>query len=263
MIRNNVRINYGRVLLFSAAMQIRETNFAGPALVVMVVQPVAFMLIAMGGVANDRSPEAVTTVAAGVTLTALWSATIWGAASVLRRDRQQGTLSRALNGVVDVRVVVAGRGLGSTLVSLIVVIAAVAGVALFSGRRLAEIAPDALALAFILALLSGSALGLLVGSLFVASRFGAQLSAALTYPVYILGGMLIPPDELPLPFRWASLVVSFRWIQAILTAGVHGRIDWTAVLAATCLTAAYGLLGWLIFARLVDRGRREATLDLS
>jgi hypothetical protein len=66
---------------------------------------------------GDRSAAAGTCVAAGVALSVSWSATAWGAASVLRRERAMGTLTRALAGLVDARLIALGKGLGSALLS--------------------------------------------------------------------------------------------------------------------------------------------------
>jgi ABC-2 type transport system permease protein len=79
--------------------------------------------------------------------------------------------------------------------------------------------------------------------------------------VFVLGGMLIPPDLIPLPLRWIPDVVSFRWIQSYVAAD-PGTSDALAVGMAVLLTGLYAAAGVVLFDRLITRARRAATLDL-
>lgn len=104
------------VMLYCARLQMAEVRQAWIIIGVTIFQPVVFLLVALLP-ASDRSAEVGTRVAVGVALSVSWSATAWGAASVLRRERAMGTLARALAGLVDARLIVLGKGLGAALLS--------------------------------------------------------------------------------------------------------------------------------------------------
>lgn len=123
--------------------------------------------------------------------------------------------------------------------------------------------PGWLVVGFVVLLASGSAIGLLIGSVFVLTRYGAQVSAFLTFPVILLGGMLIPPEVLPTPLGWVSGLISLRWLQEFLVTSSTGTPNFTALGYAVLLTVGYALAGILLFGRIVDRGRREGSLDLT
>lgn len=250
----------GAVLLASARMQARQTLSAPPTLVAGLVQPLALLVIVLsppGGLEPGNGGALVV----GVVLTAYWSCTVWGAAGILRRDRATGTLSRSVTGVQDARLVLLGKCAGSSGLAVALVTAGVAVALAILRPAVAYPDPGRVVAGLLLALASGTALGMVISCVFVATRYGAQISSALMYPVFLLGGMLIPPGSIPVPLRWVPDAVSFRWIQAYV-GGSPGTPDALAVGMAVLLTALYAVAGVVLFDRLVTRARKAATLDL-
>lgn len=249
------------VLLICARMQIIELKSTWVVIAIAVIQPVAFLLIALVPSA-DRSASAATPIVLGVALSVSWSATAWGAASVLRRERAMGTLARALAGLVDARLIVLGKGLGASVASTVagLLVVAVAVLALRQPIRLDN--PGCLLLGLLVLFASGSAVGLLIGSVFVLSRYGGQISAILVYPVLLLGGMLVPLSYLPAPVRALSWVFSLRWLQQFLASSAHGSPDWPALVVAVLLTAGYALAGAALFSVVARKARRDGTISL-
>ncbi|CAN5685543.1 hypothetical protein BH18ACT7_BH18ACT7_11700 [soil metagenome] len=250
------------VMLVCARLQMAEIRTAWIIIGVTIFQPIVFLLVALLPSA-DRSAEAGTRVAVGVALSVSWSATAWGSASVLRRERAMGTLARALAGLVDARLIVLGKGLGASLLSTVWALATLA-VTLVALRQPVSLAnPGWLLLGFAVLLASGSAVGLLIGSVFVLTRYGPQVTAFLTFPVILLGGMLIPPEILPTPLTWVSALISLRWLQEYLVTSAAGSPNLAALGYAVVLTVGYAAAGIGLFGGIVDRSRREGTLDLT
>jgi ABC-2 type transport system permease protein len=250
----------GAVLLASARMQGRQTLSAPPTLVAGLVQPLALLVVVLNS-AGRQGPAQAGALVVGVVLTAYWSSTVWGAAGILRRDRATGTLSRSVTGVQDARLVLLGKCAGSSGLAVVLVTAGVALALALLRPAVAYPEPGRVLVGLLLALASGTALGMVVSCVFVATRYGAQISSALMYPVFLLGGMLIPPDTIPLPLRWIPDAISFRWIQAYVAAD-PGTSNALAVGMAVVLTALYAAAGLVLFERLITRARRAATLDL-
>lgn len=250
------------ITLTCARLQMAEVSRAWIVIAVTVFQPVVFLLVALLPSA-DRSAQTGTRVAVGVALSVSWSATAWGAASVLRRERAMGTLARALAGLVDARLIVLGKGLGASLLSTVWGLTTLA-VALAALRQPVTLTnPGWLLLGFVVLLASGSAIGLLIGSVFVLTRYGPQVTAFLTFPVILLGGMLIPPEILPTPLTWVSALISLRWLQEFLVTSATGSPNLAALGYAVLLTVGYAGGGIALFGRIVDRARRVGSLDLT
>lgn len=249
------------VAVISARTQLHEMVQNKSMLVLGAVQPAVFLTVALVPAEHTTAQDG-TRVAFAVLLTALWGSTVWGAGGILRRERFQGTLGRVLSGVRSGLVVVAGKSLGATLYAAVVTVVTVIVVLAALRQPVALGNVGALVLGLLVVLFSGTALGVLVSALFVLTRFGPQLSSAIMYPVFLLGGMLIPLDLLPAPLRLLSALVSFRWVQQFFTAAVAGSTDWTALGIAFALSAVYAILAGTAFRKVVDRARRMGNLDV-
>lgn len=231
-------------------------------LVLGVVQPVVFLLVSAAG-QPERTPASSTRLAVGVGLTAVWGATVWAAGGILRRDMAQGTLPANVTGVRPPELVYVGKCLAATLRSTLLIVAtvAVATVVLGLPARLAR--PGWLLLVLLLVIASGTALGLLLSCLFLVSRHGAAWSSALMYPVFVLGGMLIPVELLPSGLRWIPSLISLHWAaEALVSAATSTAVRVPAVLLLAALTAGYLVTAVWAFRAVVDRARRHGTLDL-
>jgi ABC-2 type transport system permease protein len=249
------------VMIACARLQMAEVRSSWIIIAVTVFQPIVFLLVVLLP-ADDRSAAAGTRAAVGVALSVSWAATAWGAASVLRRERAMGPLARALAGLVDARLIALGKGLGSALLSNVWALGTLV-LTLIALRQPVSIShPGALLLGYVVLVASGSAIGLLIGSIFVVTRYGAQISAFLTFPVILFGGMLIPPELFPPPLNWISSVVSLRWLQEFLVTAAFGAPNYAALRYAVLLTVGYALGGIRLFGRIAQKARRDGTLDL-
>ncbi len=103
----------------------------------------------------------------------------------------------------------------------------------------------------------------MVGTALVISRYGFQLTSALGPPVLLFGGVLVPPSALPSWAGWLGSGLNLRWMQEFLASTAAGPVRWGALAVALCLSVAYAALGVQLFAVLLVRARREASLELS
>jgi ABC-2 type transport system permease protein len=114
----------------------------------------------------------------------------------------------------------------------------------------------------VVALLSGTVLGTLLACLFIRTQYGTQLSGALMYPIYLVGGMLIPPDVLPEPVERLSALVSLRWASAFITHAVGGSVRLGELTVLCGLTVGYAVVAVWLFNRVVHNARSEGRLVL-
>lgn len=250
------------VLLASARHQILMFKMTWRIPVVLgVVQPTVLLLVTLSLPAQVTSAYA-SRVSIGVLLTSFWSFTIWTCAGILQRERSEGTLAPCLISVRDFRLILVGKSLGASAMSVLIILATVGAVLAGFGRPLRLDHPGWLLVGMAALLLSGLALGVGLSSLFVLTRFGPQLSAALMYPVFLLGGLLTPLSTLPSGIRWLSWGISLRWTKAFLASAATGAPNLFALGMVVALTAGYAVAAAMAFNRFSALARKEGTIDL-
>ncbi|MCX4722404.1 ABC transporter permease [Streptomyces sp. NPDC090052] len=244
------------------ALRTEQRAMRGSPLVIIgsAVQPAVFLVVTMG----TRSPAAgrATWLVSAVMLTAMWSSTVWMAGGVLRRERTYGTLARCVSGVHGPQLVLLGKSFGATLYSTAVILVSTAVTVAVLGIPVRVEHPVWVLVALLTAIASGTALGMLVSCLFLLTEHGLAWSSALMYPVFIVGGLLIPHDTLPVWLQWVSAGVSLRWIHEFLSGAASGTVDLWPLAAAIGLTVVYSAVASWSLGRSVDQARRKGTLDL-
>jgi ABC-2 type transport system permease protein len=206
--------------------------------------------------------EQVTAVATAVLLMAYWGSTVWQGANILRRERMQGTLAMFMRGVRDPLLVLTGMSLGASLGPALLTALTVAVMLVVLGAPAVVASPGWFGFGLVAAIASGTALGTVLSSVFLLTRFGLQLSSALLYPVFLLAGLLIPVDVYPVGIRWLSWFISLRWAQQFLVSTAHGDLDFGALGLVGLLTLAYAAAGVLAFRRIDHLVRGRGTLEL-
>lgn len=250
-----------RVFHASALLQLR-TQRSTFFVVSGIVQPAGFLGVTLmarrGG--QNLDPAAL---ALGLALVGLWGTTIWQAGFVLRGERWQGTLAPVLSRPASLGVVLAGKAAASTLRSSLFVVPTVVVAAALAGESVPARHPVALLAAALGVLVSASIFGMLVGCLFVLSRSAGRIAEAATYPIFILGGLVVPLSLLPRWLRPLADGVSLHWGAELLHAASVGTAQpGRAWLLLAVTTACYGAGAAILFGRMVDRGRRDGSLEL-
>jgi ABC-2 type transport system permease protein len=251
----------GRAFLASAALQLRMQRSA---LLVIggVVQPAAFLAMTLLARRGSHHVDAAG-LALGMALVGLWGTTIWQTGNVLRGERWLGTLAPIIARPTSLAVVLLGKSAGSTLRATVFVVPTVVVASLAAGEPIPAHRPLPLLAAALAVLASAAVFGMLVGCLFLLTRSAGRIAEAATYPVFILGGLVVPLSLLPGWVRPLADGVSLHWGAELLHAASAGSAQsahaWLLLLATTC---AYALLVSLLFHRVVDRARRDGSLDL-
>jgi len=242
-------------------MQIEEMRGNHLGLVIGVIQPCVFLLVTLGSI-GDRVEAEGTRWATAVVLTSLWAATVWIAGSILRIEKLMGTLARSITSVQPGFLVLLGKSLGATARSLVIIVGATGVTLLATGTAVHVDRPAWFALGLLAAAASGVALGMLLSCALLLTLHGTEVAAALMYPVFILGGLMIPVEALPAPVRWIPATISLSWAQRFLTGAASGEVPFIALGMLVALTVLYFACALVAFSRIADRARRKGTLDL-
>lgn len=249
------------VLLASARQQARTIAGTPFIIVAGLVQPAvltAMTLLAARGRGLD--PAAV---GLGSGLIALWGVTVWTAGQILRRELWQGTLAAILVRPVDLRLVLAGKCIGGTIVAVAAISLSVAITSMLVGAPLRVGAPLAFTAAVLATIVAAGVLGMGMSSLFLLSRAAVRIAEAVLYPVFILGGLLVPLELLPAIVRPLAWALPLYWGGELLRDAAAGSPQaWAAWVALAGTTAVYGLLGRVAFTRVLEHACKEGTIDL-
>jgi ABC-2 type transport system permease protein len=159
--------------------------------------------------------------------------------------------------------VLGAKAAASTVRSSCLLVPTVVGAAWLAHESIPARHPVALVAAAVAVLVSASVFGMLVACLFVLTRAAGRIAEAATYPIFILGGLVVPLSLLPSWVRPLATIVSLHWGAELLHAASAGEAQpGAAWLLLAVTTAAYALVAGVLFGRIVDRGRREGTLEL-
>jgi ABC-2 type transport system permease protein len=248
------------VLVAAARQQVAIVRSHPLFLIGGIVQPLVFLLVVFFARGRPTGPQ-VTGFATAVLLMAYWGSTVWQGAGILRRERSTGTLPALMRGVHAPMLVLAGKSLGASLApALLTGVTVIATLAMLRAPLVVP-APGWFAVGLLAALLSGTALGTVLCSLFLLTRYGPQLSSALMYPVFLLAGLLIPTDLFPPWIAWLGSLVSLKWAQQFLVSLAGPTSDLGALAMVGVLTVAYALGGLAAFRRIDTLVRARGTLE--
>ena len=122
--------------------------------------------------------------------------------------------------------------------------------------------PLLLPLFLLVAVIGLGIMGMLLATTFVLYRHANALSNLLEYPVWIATGMLAAcssrlagPDQLgPLP-TWA--------VEAIRGAAIGAEPPWLAIAMCLILAVIYYVIARRVLVYVIDKARRDATLNLA
>lgn len=248
-----------RCLVAAARVQLYgESRLSG--FMAGVLQPAVFLSVAMmaAGRAGITGRTAI-----GCAVLGLWGATVWKFGLVLRQERQRGILPGIICRPAGLTVVLAGKSLGAILRSTLLTVLTVGAVAAAAGTPVVIDAPVVFAVTLAATIASAGALGLLLSSVFLLTRSAIRIAETLTYPVFILGGLLVPISVLPEWARPLSYAVSLHWATELLAAAAAGQpqrpVHWILLLVTS---ACYAVASGFGLRAVLRKTRAEGTLEL-
>jgi ABC-2 type transport system permease protein len=251
----------GAAWTFLTAARTEQRNMHGNPLVLINggFLPIALLVIAVE--TQRPAPGRAAEIVVSVMLTALWAATIWTSGGVLRRERTYGTLARCVCGVESPTLILFGKSFGATLYGVGMTLASTIGTVLVLRLPVALTHPVWIAVGLLVLIVSATALGALLSCLFLLTRNGVIWSGALMYPVFVLGGLMLPPAVLPAWLRWVPQVLSLHWINEFLGGATGRGVSVVPLAVAVLLTIAYGIIARSTYRWSIDKARQRGSLD--
>ncbi|MBP2471874.1 ABC-2 type transport system permease protein [Crossiella equi] len=253
------------VFLAAVRLQLARLRRAPGSLQVLVATPlyaIAFLSVVDAAGRPDLVPYAV--LAPGVM--ALWQIALTVSGEAVDEERANGSLELLLVSPAPLLLVVLGRVATTTALSLFSVLESWLACWLVLGV-LIPVTDPLLFTATLLATaaaMTGTATAL--AALFVRARSARVFQNALGYPVFLLGGAMVPVALLPDWLHPVSRLVFLSWSTDLLRHSLGGpeAVPPLLGLAAVLVLGAAGFLtGWLLLGRVLDRVRTTGAVVLS
>ena len=228
-----------------------------------VLYPLFFATVAFFLFRAGESPRTLFYASLGAAVMGMWSATSTTAGGAMQRERWHGTLELLVATPPHFALVLLPITLAMATVGVYCL-----GATLVYGRFLFGIGvsiedPLLFAAAVVGTVLSFGALGFVFAVSFVRFRAAWAFGNLFEYPVWLIGGFLVPLAFFPEWVRPISWALAPTWgMNAIREAAAGGSaLDDLAICLA--LGAGYVTIGILITNRVLDAARRRAALSLS
>lgn len=202
-------------LLAGSEREVRELRRSPDRLMALVTAPLltlVFLAIMLHAGRDDLAPFAVLAPA----LLVLWQMALQTSGDTVESERENGSLEALVVAPAPFPAIIAGRIAAVTVVSMLGFVESWLVAALVFGVRV-EIYHPWVFVAAVLATgyaTAGSAMAL--AALFVRTRAARAFQNTLTYPFYILGGIIVPVSYLPDWLEPATRLVFLSWSSDLM-----------------------------------------------
>jgi ABC-2 type transport system permease protein len=199
-------------------------------------------------------------------LMAMWSMSLLASGEIVDADRRQGLLEPLVATPAPFTGLVVGRIAAVTIVSLVALVETWAVAWLAFGAAVPVRHPLVFAVALLATAAAMSGTALLMAGLFVATRTARTFQNSLSYPFFLLGGVLVPVVLLPGWLQPVSRLVFLSWGSDLLrdSLGPAAVQQVTLRLGVILLLGTAGfLLGRWLLHRILGRARSTGSLSLT
>ncbi|MFJ6749149.1 MULTISPECIES: ABC transporter permease [unclassified Streptomyces] len=230
---------------------LRSPRLLGP----LVVTPL-YSLVFFSVLREHHKAGLATTVATTAFLMSMWSQAVFVASDAVDYDRWEGTLEAGLVNPRRYADALAVRVLTTTAVSL-----PAFGEILLIGRLgfgypITVAHPVLTCLVLLLVLCGSAGIALTISGLLVVVRGARTLQNAMTYPFYLLAGLVLPVAALPTALQWPARAFYLSWGATSLRAAIgETGFDLTALGVLALLAPLQAVAGYLILRRILNRAR--------
>lgn len=251
----------GGVLTYRALFDWLSPALFVSAMLATPVFQVAFF-VSFGPAYSTRPPEFF---ALGNAVQTCAMAGIFGMAQTVANERVFGTLGHLMLSPADRAALYLGRALPHALTGVVISSVGVLLCWLLTDLSLGPVRLAALLVALLVASVSCTAIGLLLGGLGLVSR-DTQVAASTAYlGLLLVSGAVVPVDQLPAPVRVLGEVVPLTHAVAAvrhLVAAGPDRDFVTQLFREGLVAAAVLTLGAVLIGRIERRARRRGDIDL-
>jgi ABC-2 type transport system permease protein len=213
-------------------------------LLALATMPLTTVLF-VGAVLHAGRADLVGHALVAPVLMAQWAMALLVAGELVDTERWQGTLELVVASPTSFPVMLAGRVLAVTTIGLVSFAEAAAVATLGFGLDVRIGDPGGFLLAAVATTFAVAGWATVLASALVLARNVRVLQNTLTFPIYLLGGVLVPVSFLPEPLRWLSRGVFLSWSADLLRA-TYASAAVPGLLPRVGVLVAFGSIGFLL-----------------
>jgi ABC-2 type transport system permease protein len=228
-----------------------------------VIYPLFFATVAFFIFRASDSPRTLLYAALGSAVMGMWSATSTTAGNAMQRERWLGTLESLVATPPHFGLVLLPITLAMATIGIYSLVATLALGRFVFGIELTIEHPLAFGLAVVAAVMSFGALGFLFAVSFVRFRAAWALGNLFEYPVWLVGGFLVPLVLLPEWVRPISWALAPTWGMNAIREAALGGSPLPDLLLCLGLGAVYVGFGIAMLERVLGAARKRGALALS
>jgi len=228
-----------------------------------VIYPLFFATVAFFVFRAGDSPRTLVYASLGAAVMGMWSATSTTAGGAMQRERWHGTLELLVGTPPHFALVLLPVTLAMATIGIYSLVATLLYGHFLFGIPLIVVHPLIFALSIVGTVLSFGALGFVFAVTFVRFRAAWALGNLFEYPVWLIGGFLVPLGLLPGWVRPISWVLAPTWGMNAIRESALGGSALDDLLLCVGLGAVYVALGIILTERVLRSARVRATLSLS
>jgi ABC-2 type transport system permease protein len=253
----------GLMPAFAAAFRLQlriirsDPDYSMP-LVTIPLFAVTFIAIVRHAGRDDLTPYALV----APVLIALWQLSLLDSGEIIEADRWQGVLESVIAAPANVATLVLGRVFAVTTVAFLALVEVWLVARLLFGVAVEFHHPGVFLLTLAASGVAMSGTAVIMAALFVLARSARTFQNSLSYPFYVLGGVLVPVSFLPDWLEPLSSVVFLSWSAELLRDSLDPAplSDATTRLGAVLFLGGAGFaIGRVLLRRILDRVRAEGS----
>lgn len=258
----DVVVGYVRGLRAGLRRELRDLRRSPDQLMALVTAPLltlAFLAIMLNAGRRDLAPFAVLAPA----LLVLWQMALHSSADTVESERENGSLEALVATPAPLSAVIGGRIAAVTAVSLLGFAESwvVAGVVF--GLWVPVYHPGVLLLTVVATGYATAGSAVVLAALYVMTRSARTLQNALSYPFYILGGVIVPVALLPAWLQPLTAFVFLSWSSDLMRdslAPVAVPMPWARLGMVVLLGTVALVCGAHLIRRALDRVRSTGAI---
>jgi len=231
----------------------------------LIVNPIANTILVYEMFRNSGQANFGTYVVLGAGLMGLWSCICFSSAGDINRERWSGTLSMIFVAPAGFQLIIFGKILGNTMLSLLTLMLSYITAKILYGVSINVPYPVHTVFALFCAVICFIVFSTLIAYLLTLSRKTTLYMNLIEIPIILLCGFVFPVDFLPAWVRPLSYALPPSWAVRLLRLSIDRTSDgkfWISFCILVVITVLYGVASVLLF-RAIDRQiRRNATLEV-
>lgn len=173
---------------------------------------------------NDK--QDIQMILIGVSIMTFWSINIFECSYLVIDERAYGTLGSILTSPFQTQFILFSEIFTVMLLNIPVIIAVFLGGYCIQPYSFSIEKWGFFLLAYFLCILSISSIGLMIAVFLLFVRSARGIMNIIEYPFYLLSGILVPIEQLPIPFQWISRCLpttyAFRLFQMAFDKNIGG-----------------------------------------